>query len=166
MNRTSLRWLLGRTVSRASLPVPIDGRVRALAWISTASLTAFVGYLLLAWRLVDFSGPRPVYFLLGWGLLRETVRLHHHAETALHLALGALGTAIVVAAVTKGFRVGRGWGQLASLATGIAGLAAAVPLLVAAAIVAVNLALWSIAAIVAVLVGLALLVRLALGGRR
>jgi hypothetical protein len=166
MNRTSLRWLLGRAASRASLPVPIDGRVRALAWISILSLTAFVGYLLLAWSLVDFSGPRPLFFLLGWGLLRETVRLHHYAEAVLHLALGTLGTAIVVAAVTKGFRVGRGCGQLASLATGVAGLVAAVPLLVAAAIIAVNLVLWSIAAIVAVLIGLALLVRLALGGRR
>lgn len=144
-----------------------DRRLRRFAWLGVVSLAALVAYLWGSWRLLDVSDEaRPVFVLTGWGVLRDTIRLHGRAQVIFQAAVAVLGAAIVVAAATRGFRVGRVWGRLGSLAVGIAGLLAAVPLGVAAVVVVVNAVAWLVATLIVMLIGLALLVRLALGGRR
>jgi hypothetical protein len=144
-----------------------DRRLRRFAWLGVVSLAALVAYLWGSWRLLDASDEaRPVFVLAGWGVLRDTIRLHGRAQVIFQAAVAALGAAIVIAAATRGFRAGRVWGRLGSLAVGIAGLLAAVPLGVAAVVVTVNAVAWLVATLIVMLIGLALLVRLALGGRR
>jgi hypothetical protein len=144
-----------------------DRRLRRFAWLGVLSLAALVAYLWGSWRLLDVTDEaRPVFVLTGWGVLRDTIRLHGRAQMIFQVAVAALGAAIVVAAGTGGFRAGRVWGRLGSLAVGVAGLLAAVPLGVAAVVVAVNAIAWLVATLIVMLIGLALLVRLALGGRR
>lgn len=144
-----------------------DRRLRRFAWLGVLSLAALVAYLWGSWWLLDVSDEaRPVFVLTGWGMLRDTIRLHGRAQVIFQVAVAALGAAIVIAAATRGFRADRVWGRLGSLAVGIAGLLAAVPLGVAAVVVVVNAVAWLVATLIVTLIGLALLVRLALGGRR
>jgi hypothetical protein len=178
LSPTSLRDLIDQAVSHESLPAPIDWRLRRFAWLGVLLLAALVLYLWGTWRLLDLADQaRPTFILIGWGLLRDTIRLQGHAQAAYQAAVALLGAATVVAAATKGFRAGRIWGQLGSFAVGVGGLLAAAPLGVAAAVVAANLVAWVAATLIAmlfvvalqvfaVLFVLALLVRLALGRRR
>jgi hypothetical protein len=152
---------------RAAYHRSADRRRRRFAWLGVLSLAALVAYLWGSWRLLDVSDEaRPVFILTGWGVLRDTIRLYGRAQIIFQATVGTLGAAIVVAVATQGFRAVRVWGRLGGLVVGIAGLLAAVPLGVAAVVVAVNAAAWLLATLFVMLIGLALLVRLALGGRR
>jgi hypothetical protein len=159
--------LARRPPYRAAGHQSIDRRLRRFGLFGALSLAALVAYLWASWRLLDLSDQaRPVFILTGWGLLRDTIRLHGHAQVIYQAAVAALGAAVVVGVVTGGFQAGRVWEQLGRVAVGIAGLLAAVPLGVAAAVVIANFVAWAVAMVIIMLIGLALLVRLALGGRR
>ncbi len=159
---TDLRDLLDRAAGHHS----VEWRLRRSAWLGVLLLAALVAYLWGSWRLLDLSDQaRPAFVLTGWGLLRDTIRLHGYAHLVYQAAVATLGAAMVIAAATRGFRARRVWEHLGIFAVGIAGLLAAVPLGVAAAVVVANVVAWAVATLIAILLGLALLVRLALGGR-
>ena len=91
-----------------------DRRLRRFAWLGVISLVALVAYLWVSWRLLDASDEaRPVFVLTGWGVLRDTIRLHGRAQVIFQAAVAALGAAIVTATATRGFRAGRVWGRRA-----------------------------------------------------
>ena len=103
---------------------------------------------------------RPPLPLVGWEVIRETLELGGHAPVAFKLALAILWVSVPVWAVTGGFRHGGAWLGLARLTISLGGLAAAVPLLVAGAVVAANVVLLAVLALAAVLFLLVLLLRL------
>jgi hypothetical protein len=141
MNSMDLGIFLDRTVAYESLPARIDPRLRRLAWTATASLGVLLIYLELTWRLIDLN-QRPVFFLVGWNVLADTIRLGGHALVTLRGCIATFGASLVLATVTRGFRFGRVWAQIACLPLGLAGLAAAIPPVVALAVLVVNAVAW------------------------
>jgi hypothetical protein len=141
VNSIDLDTFLDRTVAHESLPARIDPRLRRLVWTATASLGVLLAYLELTWRLLDLD-QRPVFFLVGWSVLVDTIRLGGHALLVLRVCIAMLEASLVLAAATRGFRLGRVWAQIACLPLGLAGLAAAIPPVVAIAVLVVNAVAW------------------------
>src|SRR6266540_6396205 len=74
---TDLRDLLDRAAGHHS----VEWRLRRSAWLGVLLLAALVAYLWGSWRLLDLSDQaRPAFVLTGWGLLRDTIRLHGYAH--------------------------------------------------------------------------------------
>jgi hypothetical protein len=121
-------------------------------------LGGFVAWMTVGRVLLPPGTPRPTLVMVGWDTVLDALELRGHALGAFRLALGALWVALPLWMVSGGFRGGRGWVPLASLAVGLAGLAAAVPVLIVAAVLTLNAVLWGMA----VMLGLMLLVLLLL----
>ena len=123
-------------------------------------LAGFVAWMLVGRSVLSAGAHRPAFFLVGWDLVLGTLELGGWALEAFRLALGGLWVAVPLWVATGGFRRGSWWRPLASLGVGLAGLAAAVPLLLVATVVAANLVLWSMAVVFGLLLCMALLLRL------
>ena len=145
----------------AGWPPPLvpGQRVGRLARAGSLALAAFVVWLVAGRAGVASTGAPPPLLLVGWGVLRDTLELHGRASGAFRAALMTLWVAVPLWATTAGFRTGPSWLGLARLAIGVVGSAAAVPLLVAVAILAVNLVLWTLAVIAGLLLLVTLLLR-------
>jgi hypothetical protein len=109
---------------------------------------------MVAARMLLAEPARPAVVLVGWDVILDTLELRGHALDAFRLALAGLWVALPLWVLSGGFRHGPGWLPLASLAVGVAGVAAAVPVLIVAAVLALNVVLWGMA----VALGLLLLV--------
>lgn len=139
-------------------PLVAGKQVGRFARAGTVVLGAFVVWLVAGRAMFASSGTRPPLLLVGWGVLRDTLELHGQASDAFRSALAVLWFAVPLWTMTAGFRSGPRWLVPARLVIGLAGLVAAVPLLVALSVVAFNIALW----VMAVVAGLLLLVILLL----
>jgi hypothetical protein len=133
--------------------------VGSLARAGTLGLAAFVVWLVAGRAGVASTGAPPPLLLVGWGALRDTLELHGRAPDAFRAALVVLWVAMPLWATTAGFRSGPRWLGLARLVIGLAGSAAAVPLLAAIAVMAVNLILWTVAVTAGLLLLAILLLR-------
>jgi hypothetical protein len=132
------------------------GRLGRAGVLGLAGLAAWM----LAGRTILAAGaPRPTFFLVGWDVILDMLELRGHALDAFRLTLGGLWVALPLWLVTGGFRHGPWWRPLANLSVGLAGLAAAIPLLAVVAVLAVNLVLWSIAVMLGLLLLMAMLLR-------
>ena len=128
-------------------------RESRFARAGTICLGAFVLWMVAGRALLFRAGARPPLLLVGSAVVRDTLDLWGHAAGAFRLALSWLWVAVGLWAVTAGFRSGPRWLPPVRLAIGLAGLAAAGPLLVAMVVAAVNVALWLLlVAMVALLV--------------
>jgi hypothetical protein len=123
-------------------------------------LAGFVAWMLVGSWVLGAGTHRPAFFLVGWDLVLGTLELGGWALQAFRLALGGLWVVVPLWAATGGFRRGSWWRPLASLGVGLAGLAAAVPLMLVATVVAANLVLWSMIVVFGLLLCMALLFRL------
>jgi hypothetical protein len=123
-------------------------------------LAGFVAWMLAGGTMLPAGTPRPAFFLVGWDVIVDMLELRGQALDAFRLVLGGLWISVPLWVVTGGFRYGPWWRPLANLGVGLAGLAAAGPPLTVAAVVAVNLVLWSIAVMLGLLLLLAVLLRL------
>ena len=122
-------------------------------------LAGFVAWMLAGGTMLPSGAPRPAFFLVGWEVIVGMLELRGQALDAFRLALGGLWVAVPLWAVTSGFRYGPWWRPLANLGVGLAGLAAAGPPLTVAAVVVVNLVLWSMAVVLGLLLLMAMLLR-------
>jgi hypothetical protein len=93
-------------------------------------------------------------------VILDMLELGGHASAAFWLALGGFWVGLPLWLASDGFRRALRWRPLASLALGLAGSAAAVPPLVAAAVLAANLMLWSMMVMLGVLLFIGLLLRI------
>jgi hypothetical protein len=130
---------------------PVPGR---LGRAGTLGLGGFVVWMTVGRVLLPPGTSRPTLVMVGWDMVLDALELRGHAIGAFRLALGGLWVAVPLWVVSGGFRGGPGWVPLASLAVGLTGLAAAVPLLVVVAVLTLNVILWGMA----VMLGLLLLV--------
>ena len=138
---------------RAPAELPLAGLGRA----GTVGLAGFVAWMVAGRGMV--AAHRPPLVLVGWDAVQDTLRLRVHALGAFRLALAGLWVALPLWVATGGFRRGPGWVPLASLATGLAGLVAAVPVLAVLAAVALNLVLFGVALLLGMLLLCGLLLR-------
>jgi len=137
-------------------------RSDGLSWLAragTAALTGFVIWMVASRLFLDPGSPRPPLLWVGWGVLHDSFQLRGHALGAFRLALAVLWAAVPLWTLTGGFRHRSGWVPVTCLAIGLGGLAAAVPLLAALAVLAVNALLWSVATTVGLLLVGTLLLR-------
>lgn len=158
----TLQDLVDQASTHERLPATIDERLRRFAYLGGALLVVADGYLAAALRFPALAedGQRPPAALVGWGVLQRTLQLDGRARAVLAAGLAALGVAVVLAVVTRGFTTGRLWSHLGSLLVGLAGLVAIVPLAIALAILVVNVLLWFVIGVLAFALGSALLVGL------
>jgi hypothetical protein len=140
--------------------VPAGHRRGRLGRAGVLGLAGFVAWMLAGRTLLAAGGPRPTFFLVGWTVVMDMLELRGQALDAFRLALGGLWVALPLWVATGGFRYGPWWRPLANLGLGLAGVTAAVPLLIVAAVVMVNLVLWSLAVMVGLLLLVTLLLRL------
>jgi hypothetical protein len=161
----TLRDLVDQSVAHQSLPAPIDGRLRRLAWVGAAFLLVANGYLALALQLPMLAEQvqRPPAALVGWGVLQRAIHLDGHAPTVFAAGVATLAAAVVLAVTTRGFTIGRLWSHVGSLLVGLAGLVAILPPGVALAIILANIVAWFVIAVVAFALGSALLAGLVSG---
>jgi hypothetical protein len=138
----SLSGLLGRAARYESLPAPVDRRVRTLAWSSIPLLAAVMTFLAVAPRHLDPGGRHAGFFLLGRDLFAAVLGAGGRAAVVLPVGGAVLAAAVALAVWTSGFRRARHWQHFAILALGLLGIVAAVPVVVALAIAAINLAIW------------------------
>ena len=113
-------------------------RVGRFARAGTLALAAFVVWLVAGRARIAPTGAPPPLLLVGWGTLRDTLELNGRAQEAFRAAVAVLWIAVPLWAATAGFRSGPRWLAPARAAIGLAGSVAAVPLLAAAAVVAVK----------------------------
>lgn len=140
-------------------PLRTGRRSGRFARAGTLALAAFVVWLVAGRALVTSTGAPPRLLLVGWGILRDTLQLAGWAQDAFRAALAILWLAAHLWAVTAGFRSGPRWLAPARVAIGLSGSVAAIPLLVAVAVVAANLVLWALAVIAGLLLLVILLLR-------
>jgi hypothetical protein len=155
----TLRDLVDQAVTHESVPAAIDGRLRRFAYLGVALLAVADGFLAVTLLLPALATEhqRPPAVLVGWDLLQRCLRLDGHAQAVFAVGVAALAGAVLLAAVTRGFTIGRGRSHLASLLVGLAGLVAIVPPTVALAIVLGNVLIWFVIALLAFVLGSALL---------
>lgn len=144
----------------ATALVPVAGRSRGR--LGRAGILGLAG--LVAWQaagrtMLAGGAVRPPAVVVGWDVIVDTLELGGHAPGAFRLALAGLWVSLPLWVLTGGFRHGPGWLPLASVAVGLAGLTAAVPVVVAAAVLALNVVLWGIAVMLGMLLLVALLLR-------
>lgn len=142
-------------------PLALDaGRRRGrLGRTGSVGLAVFVVWMVAGRMVLADGAARPAVLLVGWDVVLDLLELRGHALGAFRLALAGLWVALPLSALTGGFRHGPGWLPLASGAVGLAGLAAAVPVLLAAAVLALNVILWGMAVMLGLLLLTALLLR-------
>jgi hypothetical protein len=138
----SLSGLLGRAARYESLPAPVDRRLRTLAWSGTLLLAAVMVFLAVAPRYLDPGGRHAGFLLVGRDLFAAVLNAAGRADVVLPAGWAALAAAMVLAVMTSGFRRARRWQQFAILAVGLLGTVAVVPVVVALAVAAINLAIW------------------------
>ena len=158
----TLRDLVDQASTHERLAATIDERLRRFAYLGCALLVVADGYLTAALRFLALAkdGQRPPAALVGWGVFQRALQLDGRARAVLAAGLAALGAAVVLAVVTRGFTTGRLWSHLGSLLVGLAGLVAIVPPAIALAILVVNVLLWFVIGVLAFALGSVLLVGL------
>jgi hypothetical protein len=157
---TSLAELVEQAVPYESMPAPIDPRLRRGAFIGIGLVAIFVVMTHIAVATIDPSGPRPGFLQwFGWHFLVSVTSLGGYYRAALALAYTVLAEAGLLAIFTGGIRSAGMWGHRGACAVFVAGLIAAVPLLLVLIVCAVNLAVWGLIAayVAALVVGCALL---------
>lgn len=127
--------------------------------LGTLGLATFIAWMVGGRMLIGSGGSRPPLVLVGWQVILDMFELRGHALGALRLAVGGLWVAMALWGTTGGFRHSADWLQPVRLLVGLAGLAAVGPVLVVAAVLAVNLALWAVALVVGLLLLVAILLR-------
>lgn len=119
-------------------------RPNRLAAADIVALVEFVVWLTVGRALIDVNGPRPALVVVGWGVLRDTLQLGGHAPAAFRAGLEMLWLALLLAVLTDGFTQPGRWARLAAEVVGLGGALAAVPLLLAVAVIAGNVAVWGL----------------------
>ena len=145
--------------SRPPGAIGLDHRRGRLGRAGTLGLGGFVVWMTVGRVLLPPATSRPTLVMVGWDVVLDALELRGHAIGAFRLALGGLWIALPLWLVSGGFRGGPGWVPLASLAVGLAGLAAAVPVLVVAAVLALNVILWGMAVMLGLMLFVLLLLR-------
>jgi len=135
-----------------------DHRRGRLGRAGTLGLGGFVVWMTAGRVLLPPGTSRPTLVMVGWDVVLDALELRGHAIGAFRLALGGLWVTLPLWVITGAFRHGPGWLPVASLAVGLTGLAAAVPVLVVVAVLTLNVILWGMA----VMFGLVLFVLLLL----
>ena len=151
----------GAAVAAAPSPVILQAGDRR-GRFGRAGVVGLVGFivLMLGGRTVlDPVGPRPPFVLVGWSVILDMLELRGQALPAFRLVLGGLWVALPLRVATSAFRRGPCWRPLANLVVGLAGLVAAVPVLIVAGVLLANLLLWSMAVVFGFLLFMALLLR-------
>lgn len=123
-------------------------------------LAAFVIGMMTGRTVVAAGTPRPGFVLVGWGVILDMLELRGQALPAFRLALGGLWVALPLVAATGAFRRGPWWRPLANLAVGLAGVVAAIPVLIVAGVLVANLILWSMAVALGLLLFMTMLLRI------
>lgn len=136
----------------------LDRRRGRLGRAGTLGLGGFVVWM-TAGRILLQGAPRPTLVIVGWDVVLDALELRGHALVAFRMALGALWVALPLWVASGGFRRGAGGVPLASLAVGLAGLAAAAPVLVVAGVLALNVVIWGMAIMLGLLLFVLLLLR-------
>jgi hypothetical protein len=129
-----------------------------MARAGIALLAAFAIWMIAGRALLAAGGPRQSLF--GWGVIQETLELGGHALAAFRLALALLWASVPAWIATAGFRYGPVWLVPARAVLGLGGLAAAVPLLIAGAVIAANAAFLALIVLAVLFLILSLLLRL------
>jgi hypothetical protein len=142
-------------------PAPVGPRLRHLGWLGTSCAALLAAWLLTGrgFLAVAAAGSPPLV-LVGSEPLRATVELGGHAQAAFRLALAVLWLAAPLAVATRGYSYASRPGRVAVALVGVLGLAMAVPMAAAVAIVGANLALWSMLLIVGAILFILLLLRI------
>jgi hypothetical protein len=135
-------------------------RPNRLAVAGIVALVEFLVWLVVGRALIDVTGPRPALVVVGWGVLRDTVQLGGYAPGAFRVGVALLWLAVLLAVLTEGFTQPGLWAGLATTVVGLAGALAAVPLLVVAAVIAGNVAVWGLVALFGLLLFMALCLRI------
>lgn len=141
---------------RALGPAPRRGR---LGRAGTLGLAAFVVWMTAGRALLPPGASRPTLVVVGWDVILDALELRGNALAAFRLALGGLWVALPLCVATGAFRHGPGWLPLASLAIGLIGLAAAVPVLIVVAVLTLNVILWGMAVMLGLMLFVLLLLR-------
>lgn len=127
-------------------PAPIGPWLNRFAWTGTCLVLALAVTFFIIWRASGFfAGVRPIPLFLGWGVLHHGIGLFGPPMRVLQASIGFSGFAAVAALVTGGFRQAGVWGRAASGLVGMAGTAAAIPLVVMVGVLLFNLLLWILA---------------------
>jgi hypothetical protein len=152
----------GAAVAIVPSPVmlPAGDRRGRFGRAGVVGLVGFVVLMLGGRAVLDAVGPRPGFLLVGWSVILDMLELRGQAQAAFRMALGGLWVALPLWVATGAFRRGPRWRPLASLAVGLAGLVAAVPVLIVAGVLLANLLLWSMAVVLGLLLFMALLLRI------
>lgn len=135
-------------------------RPRRVAVWGTVALVASLAWLAAGRALIDFARPRPALLIVGWGVLRDTVHLGGHALGAFRAGLAMLWLALLLAALTDGFRATGRWAGVAAVVVGLVGALAAAPLLLVVAVIAGNVVLWGLLGLLGLLLFMALCLRI------
>jgi hypothetical protein len=141
-------------------PTAVRRRPNRLAMAGIVALVEFLVWLAVGWALIDVSGPRPPLVVVGWGILRDTLRLGGYAQGAFRAGVAMLWLAVLLAVLTNGFTEPGRWTALAVTVVGLAGALAAAPLLLAMAVIAGNVAVWGLLALFGLLLCMALCLRI------
>jgi hypothetical protein len=135
-------------------------RPNRLAMAGIVALAEFLVWLVVGRALIDVTGPRPAFVVVGWGVLRDTLQLGGYAPGAFRAGLALLWLAVLLAVLTDGFTQPGGWAWLASALVGLAGALAAAPLLLAAGVIIGNIAVWGLVVLFGMLLTMALCLRI------
>lgn len=150
-----LAHLVNTAVPHETTPAAVDPRLRFGAFVGMGLLAAYAATLWLMWSAQDLNRhPIDAWFAGDW--LTWAFTLGGHAQLAFRLVLATLMLSVALAVITRGFREARLPGLLAVYGIHLAGLAAAVPLVVAILVIG----LMVVAVIVAVVVGAAVMLGL------
>jgi hypothetical protein len=135
--------VLGHVLGVDAKPRLVAAELSRFAWIGTLLLLGLSTEFVIIWQTASFfSGDQPPAVLLGWGVLRRAVVIYGEPMRTLQVAVGAAAVALAVAFATEGFRVARRPGRIASIGIGVAGVAAAVPQVIMAAVILWNIGIW------------------------
>ncbi len=142
----SLSDLTSRAVPYEAQPVEFD---RWLRWGAIAGVAFAFAYLLTtALILTKIRAPmaRPGFFVVGWGFFLKAAFLNGHLMIGVDVAEGTLALG-AIGILASGFRRGPRWTHHLAGLVALAGMAAAIPLLLMLGVLAAN-TLWVVVKIV------------------
>lgn len=123
---------------------PLKGWSAVTAWLATGLLALSSAYLgLVQAGVVDFTGPKPRFILVGWSTLVATSTLAGWGLLALWILAGSLAVmlcAMAWRATHEGYVNGKL--KAAMVLSTLPGLAGGADLLVLATVIVVNLIIW------------------------
>jgi len=152
LQRATLADLIERAVPYERWRAPLDQRLQLLSWLSGASLLTHLLFVSLLPQLLAWS--RSGYFLiLGEALYGLLSWISAHMPLLLGLNMAALAIYFALLWRTQSLQTGTLVWQRVAFGEVVAGAVGTFPLAVNLAIALVNLALWIVIIIVAIVVG-------------